>query len=138
MSEYRIEITRKDVWMVGGVPYTTFLTFKEEKGSECKIIVDHINNTFCGIKKVGENAVVYAGKTFNLPTEIKDVLSIKSQFYITTYRAMCGWKAVMYGPDGAQETGICGWDTEEEAIREAKQWAEDEELPYIARVGVEE
>lgn len=134
----RIEITRKDVWMVGGVPYTTFLTFKEEEGSECKIIIDHINNTFCGIKKVGEDAVVYAGKTFNLPTEIKDVLNIKPQFYITTYRAMCGWKSVMDGPDGVQETGICGWDTEDEAIVEAKQWAEDEELPYIARVGVEE
>lgn len=122
--------------MVSGVPYTTFLTFKEE-GSECKIVVDHINNTFCGIKKVGEDAVVYAGKAFNLPTEIKDALNIKSQFYITTYRPMCGWKAVMYGPDGAQETGMCGWGTEDEAIAEAKLWAEDAELPYIARVGEE-
>ena len=59
-------------------------------------------------------------------------------FYTEDERFNALGKAVMYGPDGAQETGICGWDTEEEAIREAKQWAEDEELPYIARVGVEE
>ena len=54
---------------------------------------------------------------------------MKMKYIISVYKALCGWKAVMYGPQGAEETGLCGYETREEAVCEALHWAETERLP---------
>ena len=59
--------------------------------------------------------------------------------FITVYKPIAGWKAVQYWWNEDPElggfwepwqTGICAFATKEEAIEDAKFWAEDEELPF--------
>lgn len=57
--------------------------------------------------------------------------------FVTTYQSMGGWKAVLmwFNPDMGGfwepwQTGMGGYDTEENAILEAQEWAEAEGLEY--------
>lgn len=57
--------------------------------------------------------------------------------FITVYKSIGGWKAVMlwWNPDMGGfwepwETGLGGYETAAEAESEAKWWAEDEGLEY--------
>jgi len=60
---------------------------------------------------------------------------------ITTTEGMSGYFAVMiadyedidWNPD-IVTTGIGRYNTKKEAIKEAKQWAESEELPYVEHI----
>jgi hypothetical protein len=60
--------------------------------------------------------------------------------FVTTYQCMIGWKAVLLTWNKEMQnyepwnTGYFAFDKEEEAIEEAKKWAEAEEIEYIARV----
>jgi hypothetical protein len=58
--------------------------------------------------------------------------------YITTYKSIGGWKAVLLKWDNEVyyepwQTGMCGYATEKEAIQEAKEWAMAEEIEYRER-----
>jgi hypothetical protein len=64
---------------------------------------------------------------------------MRERGYITTYRALIGWKAVhvWWNPElgGFWEpwnTGVGAYDDPADAIVEAKGWAENEGLPYVA------
>ena len=59
--------------------------------------------------------------------------------FITVYKPIAGWKAVQYWWNEDPElggfwepwqTGFCAFATKEEAIEDAKFWAECEELPF--------
>lgn len=57
---------------------------------------------------------------------------IKIRQWVTVYKPIAGWKAVLMDQeDGPMQTGMQGYETKEEAIAEAKHWAECEELPLI-------
>jgi hypothetical protein len=60
--------------------------------------------------------------------------------FITVYKPVAGWKAVMmwlneeedFGPFWEPyETGFFAFATREEAVADAKAWAEAEEIPYM-------
>lgn len=64
----------------------------------------------------------------------------KETGFITTYLPIAGWKAIHYwwNPDmgGFWEpwsTGDFAYDTEAEAIEDAKLWAECDDIPYLPR-----
>lgn len=66
-------------------------------------------------------------------------MTIKAPF-ITTYESLAGWKAVhvWWNPDlggfwEPYETAPWGHETEEAAIRDAKDWAKSEGLEYRPR-----
>ena len=58
--------------------------------------------------------------------------------YISVYHPICGHKAIMYAwyddEDGGiwdvAQTGMCGYKTQKEAIREALEWAQAEGIRY--------
>jgi len=60
------------------------------------------------------------------------------EMFITTYKPIAGWKCLMHVWDtngfwDVQQTGMRGWNTEEEAIAEAHSWCISEQVPYVAR-----
>lgn len=70
----------------------------------------------------------------------------KRVMFVTVYRPIAGWKAVMYwwndtgdlGPGGYWEpwnTGLSAFATEEAAEHDAQVWAETEGVPYVPRGG---
>lgn len=65
-------------------------------------------------------------------------MSTKPDF-ITTYKPIAGWKAVQYWWNKEEriyepwQTGDFAYGTEEEAIADAKRWAELEEIEYRPR-----
>jgi hypothetical protein len=59
--------------------------------------------------------------------------------YITVYKSIGGWKAVLlwWNPEMGgfyepMQTGLCGYETREEAIEEGKYWAEAEDVEFRA------
>lgn len=57
--------------------------------------------------------------------------------HITVYESLAGWKAVevWWDPEGFWEpwqTGVGAYATREEALAEARQWADDEHLELRA------
>lgn len=57
--------------------------------------------------------------------------------WISVYQPIAGWKAIEYwwNPDMGGfwepwQTGFSAWATKDEAVIDAKVWAEAEELPY--------
>lgn len=64
----------------------------------------------------------------------------KHEPYITTYKPISGWKAVMIGWDEEiewsvpEDTSYFAYETEQEAIDYAEQWAKDAEIEYRPRV----
>jgi hypothetical protein len=60
--------------------------------------------------------------------------------FVTVYKPMAGWKAVLYvwcvdlacgyADYEPWQTGICGYRTRDEAIAEGMRWAEDEEIEF--------
>ena len=57
--------------------------------------------------------------------------------FVTTYHPIAGWKAVMmtldheFGQHTPWDTSYFAYATKEEAVIDAKCWAEAEEIPYI-------
>jgi hypothetical protein len=58
--------------------------------------------------------------------------------FVTVYQPISGWKAVLVvrdeecdGEHTPWQTGYFAYPTKEEAIVDAKQWAEAEEIPFI-------
>jgi len=63
--------------------------------------------------------------------------------YVTVYESIGGWKAVQmwWNPDMGGfwepwQTGCGAYATQAEAEVEARNWAEDEEMPYVPNQGV--
>ena len=55
-------------------------------------------------------------------------------FYITVYKPIAGWKAVLMSTkDGPIQTGYFAYETKEEAIKDAKGWAKADEIEYKER-----
>ena len=50
--------------------------------------------------------------------------------YITIYKPIAGWKAVLMSNEGPVQTGYFAFKTKEEAIEDAKYWSEADEIPY--------
>jgi L-alanine-DL-glutamate epimerase-like enolase superfamily enzyme len=50
----------------------------------------------------------------------------RGRIRIGVYNSIGGWKAVLYDNNGPIQTGIGAYETEEEAQREATEWAHSE------------
>ena len=61
--------------------------------------------------------------------------------FITVYRSIGGWKSqlmVWYEEDQMYDvwnTGFYGYEDKNQAIKDAKAWAEAEEIPYVESKG---
>jgi len=52
-----------------------------------------------------------------------------SEYYVTVYRPICGWKAVLMGPNGPECTSFGGHKTPAEAQVVAEEWGRAEGYP---------
>lgn len=59
------------------------------------------------------------------------------KWYVDVYCPIAGWKAVLYGPEGPENTSYFAYKDREGAARYARSWAEAEELPCRACGGAE-
>ena len=48
-----------------------------------------------------------------------------ADYFLSIYKPVCGWKAVIYGPEGPQETSFYAYNTPQEALKAARQWASE-------------
>ena len=83
----------------------------------------------------------------NIADELGSLYHIKKTSYrsdpkapfVTTYKPIAGWKAVLLTWDEEcncftpENTSYFGHATEIDAVRDAKEWARSEEIPFIAR-----
>ena len=74
--------------------------------------------------------------TFSILTEAPK----PPQAFISVYKPIAGWKAIHYwwNPEMGGfwepwQTGMCAWETKEQAIEDAILWAEAEELPFYEK-----
>ena len=67
-----------------------------------------------------------------------DKVIYKPNLYITVYKPIAGWKAVlMHKIEGPIQTGNLAWKHKKDAINDAKYWAKCEGLKYLNERGLE-
>lgn len=73
----------------------------------------------------------------NVVTKSQAQVIASKEAFVTVYKPIAGWKAVMYTWEEEfnchtpWETGFCAYGTKAEAIKYALSWAETEEVAYV-------
>tara|TARA_Y100000593_G_scaffold82070_1_gene153914 strand:+ start:2593 stop:3039 length:447 start_codon:yes stop_codon:yes gene_type:complete len=108
----------------------------EDKSSSTVISLIDDDRIICGIcnkqvNKHTDSQNKFCDNELKLINEQKD----KPESYITVYKPIAGWKAVMMTPDedgfvSPWTTSDFAFSTKEEAIKYAKDWAEAEEMKF--------
>ena len=55
---------------------------------------------------------------------------MESEYWVSVYMPIAGWKAVFYGPEGPEETSPFAWSKKADAVAYAKRWAVDLGVPF--------